>query len=130
MSESEYTKKQWDIQMAHEEMLDRREREEEAEIQTATNARWLIWSMEHGAWWAPNSAGYVRQWNRAGRYSFLAALEIVNQANILTGENPKEAMVMEHCAHNIESNIHPTIQKITEKAIGAKAWANLHLKTT
>lgn len=42
---------------------------------------WLIWSDEHGAWWAPDKAGYTRDLERAGRYSLAEATEICENAN-------------------------------------------------
>lgn len=53
----------------------------------------LIWSIEHGAWWAPNRNGYVKHRGQAGRYSYLAAQEIVKSANIGNRDIPNEAMV-------------------------------------
>jgi hypothetical protein len=56
---------------------------------------WLIWSIEHGAWWAPNSLGYTKSRKNAGLYSWDDALAIVRGAN--TGLNdqtpPHEAMI-------------------------------------
>lgn len=43
--------------------------------------RWIIWSEEHGAWWAPDRAGYTRSLEHAGRYLEVDALEIEYQAN-------------------------------------------------
>jgi hypothetical protein len=45
------------------------------------NAEWLIWSDEHGAWWAPDKAGYTRELELAGRYSLEEATEICENAN-------------------------------------------------
>lgn len=54
---------------------------------------WLIWSREHGAWWAANSMGYTKDRSRAGRYEFHAALEIVVSANqCLRDDEPNESM--------------------------------------
>ena len=61
------------------------------------NQRYLIWSHEHGAWWAPNQYGYVRDITKAGRYSRIDALHICVDA--MTGHPPKlpppEIMVLE-----------------------------------
>ena len=54
---------------------------------------WLIWSIEHNAWWMPNSMGYTSDRSKAGRYTFQDALAIVKDANI-NGEL-NEAMVPE-----------------------------------
>jgi len=43
--------------------------------------KWLVWSNEHDAWWAPNHNGYVRRRAEAGRYEFDDALAIVTDAN-------------------------------------------------
>ena len=37
---------------------------------------YLIWSHEHSAWWMPNSAGYCRDIQNAGRYSRSEAITI------------------------------------------------------
>lgn len=42
---------------------------------------WLIWSMEHRGWWAPDHKGYVMSRVDAGRYSYDDALAIVRGAN-------------------------------------------------
>lgn len=57
--------------------------------------KWLIWSNEHGQWWAPASQGYTPSRKRAGRYSLEEATEIVAGANICQRDNavPNEAMV-------------------------------------
>jgi hypothetical protein len=31
---------------------------------------WVVWSNEHHAYWRPNSAGYTRRIEDAGRYSY------------------------------------------------------------
>lgn len=56
---------------------------------------WLIWSIEHGAWWAPAHGGYVRNIEDAGQYSFVEALRIVEGANKYLGPDvpPNEAMI-------------------------------------
>jgi hypothetical protein len=46
-----------------------------------TNAEWLIWSDEHGAWWMPNASGYTRKLSDAGRYSLEQATKICITAN-------------------------------------------------
>ena len=47
----------------------------------APGRSWLIWSQEHGAWWAPFRLGYTRDLNCAGRYSFQEATRICAEAN-------------------------------------------------
>lgn len=44
------------------------------------HANWLIWSNEHGSWWAPNESGYTLKLSEAGRYSFKRAIEICRDA--------------------------------------------------
>jgi hypothetical protein len=55
--------------------------------------KWLIWSIEHKAWLAENSMGYVLNRKHAGRYSFDEARQIVASANIGLKAIPNEAMV-------------------------------------
>lgn len=40
-----------------------------------------IWSIEHGAWWKPNSKGYTPNLDEAGFYSYKEAKSIVDGAN-------------------------------------------------
>lgn len=55
---------------------------------------WLIWSMEHRAWWAPERNGYTRYRAKAGRYSFDEAKEIVQGGNMGAAPDfPHEAMI-------------------------------------
>jgi hypothetical protein len=54
---------------------------------------WLIWSIEHGAWWRPAENGYTKLRYEAGRYSFDHACEIVASANKFAGDKPNEAMI-------------------------------------
>lgn len=42
---------------------------------------WVIWSEEHGAWWAPGGHGYILSLRQAGRYSAERAAAIVARAN-------------------------------------------------
>lgn len=48
------------------------------------STRYLIWSFEHGGWWGPGHIGYVAKRSDAGEYSEVAAMAIVEQANIIT----------------------------------------------
>lgn len=41
---------------------------------------YLIWSNEHGAWWGPNTVGYCRRIEHAGRYTQQQALHICTKA--------------------------------------------------
>jgi hypothetical protein len=54
----------------------------------------VIWSIEHNAWWAPNRHGYVRDVIRAGRYAQSEAREIVDAAN---GRRLEECMIPVEC---------------------------------
>jgi len=54
---------------------------------------WLIWSIEHNAWWRAARYGYTGKKELAGRYSFEEACEIVMEANQFTKNMPMEAMV-------------------------------------
>lgn len=42
--------------------------------------QYLVWSNEHRAWWRPNSAGYTRFVESAGRYSRAEAIDIARGA--------------------------------------------------
>jgi hypothetical protein len=53
---------------------------------------WLIWSVEHERWWAPDHDGYVANRVLAGRYSYQEAREIVADANRGKHDIPDEAM--------------------------------------
>lgn len=54
--------------------------------------KWLIWSIEHDRWWAPNHRGYVHSKALAGRYSYDDALAIVTEANWGLSDVPNEVM--------------------------------------
>ncbi len=55
---------------------------------------WLIWSNEHGRWWAASEQGYTNQRSAAGRYSFADAVRIVEKANQYCDDlAPNESMV-------------------------------------
>jgi hypothetical protein len=41
---------------------------------------YLVFSVEHGAWWGPLRSGYVRSLGDAGRYSLAEALDICTHA--------------------------------------------------
>lgn len=44
---------------------------------------YVIWSMEHQAWWRPGRMGYSETLDGAGIYSYDAAQRIVTQANLV-----------------------------------------------
>ncbi len=55
---------------------------------------YLIWSNEHGAWWAPNGMGYTTVIETAGRYMTDEADRIIAKATLdgaltVTREGPK-----------------------------------------
>lgn len=57
------------------------------------NEMWLIWSLEHRAWWKPLTHGYTPARREAGRYSFQEAKEIVEGANAhVVRQVPQETM--------------------------------------
>ena len=62
-------------------------------VEIANSSRWIIWSIEHDAWWAENHSGYVGKRAYAGEYSFIEALRIVKGANIGDRDIPNEAMI-------------------------------------
>ena len=45
------------------------------------NTKWLIWSIEHDAWWRPEKKGYTCVLKEAGVYSYEDACKIVEGAN-------------------------------------------------
>jgi hypothetical protein len=57
------------------------------------NDIFLIWSIEHGAWWRPKQCGYTQSRLEAGIYSYKEAVKIVKEANKFTKDMPNEAMV-------------------------------------
>lgn len=57
--------------------------------------QYLIWSIEHEAWWMPNRRGYTRSRKEAGKYNEEDALSIVKNANIYSTDIPNEAMIEE-----------------------------------
>jgi hypothetical protein len=63
-----------------------------------SNDKFLIWSIEHKAWWMPNRHGYTQIKENAGRYSFNEALDIVEEGNMAPEcvNFPHEAMVWEN----------------------------------
>lgn len=56
-------------------------------------ATFLIWSLEHGAWWRPEWQGYTRERVLAGRYTWAEAMRICAEANRVALEVPQEAIV-------------------------------------
>lgn len=57
------------------------------------NRKYLIWSNEHRAWWAPGGLGYTTLTHAAGRYSKEAAEDICKKANVVPG-TIEEVMVV------------------------------------
>jgi len=45
--------------------------------------RYVIWSFEHDAWWAPARRGYTRELEEAGHYAGTEAADIVAEANLV-----------------------------------------------
>ena len=58
---------------------------------------WLIWSIEHTAWWAPRRHGSTRVLGLAGRYELAEAREIVRDANIVAFH---ECMIPDVCVED------------------------------
>lgn len=54
---------------------------------------YLIWSIEHKAWWKPNHRGYTQKREEAGFYENDEAYEILEGANIGDKDIPNEAMI-------------------------------------
>ena len=57
---------------------------------------YLIWSIEHTAWWRPARAGYTRVLAEAGRYERAEAAKIVEDANVF-GTQFNECLVPLEC---------------------------------
>ena len=55
---------------------------------------YVLWSIEHTAWWRQHRRGYTRDLRSAGRYSLEEAREIVRDANIVSFE---ECMIPVEC---------------------------------
>lgn len=55
--------------------------------------KFIIWSMDHGAWWGPACRGYVEKREDAGIYTLEKALAIVLAANDRLEDRPSEAMI-------------------------------------
>lgn len=53
------------------------------------NDLYLIWSLEHHAWWRPNSCGYTNCFQEAGIYTKADAERICENANAF-GETHEE----------------------------------------
>jgi len=65
-------------------------------LEAAHSGKWLIWSVEHAAWWKPDENDYTACKAEAGRYSFMDALAIVRRGNhFASPDEPHEAMVKE-----------------------------------
>ena len=60
---------------------------------------YVLWSIEHTAWWRPSRRGYTRDIRQAGRYELLEAREIVRDANIVRCE---ECMIPIECIETEE----------------------------
>lgn len=54
---------------------------------------YLIWSIEHNAWWGMGSNGYTVIRSQAGKYTHDEAAEIIRNANVGAGNVPNEAMI-------------------------------------
>jgi len=54
----------------------------------------LVWSIEHDAWWRPAHYGYTRDIRDAGRYPRDEAREILKNANVVSCE---ECMIPVEC---------------------------------
>jgi hypothetical protein len=55
---------------------------------------YLIWSIEHNAWWRPAKCGYTQTLSEAGRYSLLDAGDILMRANLV---KVNECMIPVEC---------------------------------
>lgn len=60
---------------------------------------YLIWSIEHNAWWKSSSRGYTRDIGMAGFYQPEEAEKICRDANRSMSTPPMEAMVPVSVSH-------------------------------
>jgi hypothetical protein len=63
---------------------------------------WLIWSIEHGAWWKPKRCGYTKHIKDAGRYSYQEARQIVWDGNYGQYDTPNETMVQDYIGEQLK----------------------------
>lgn len=54
---------------------------------------YIIWSIEHDAWWCTLERGYTKERRNAGTYTYAEARKIVDSANIGNHDIPNEAMI-------------------------------------
>lgn len=54
---------------------------------------WLVWSIEHDAWWGPNHSSYYTDINAAGRYSLEEAIGICQLRSKRPNNQPCEMLV-------------------------------------
>lgn len=57
------------------------------------DGKWLIYSVEHKAWWKADGKGYTTAKHSAGQFTFAEACEIVKGANVGCEKHPCETMV-------------------------------------
>jgi len=55
---------------------------------------YLVWSIEHGAWWKANGNGYTVNRTEAGRYTLDEALDCVRSGTI-DRDIPEDSIVPE-----------------------------------
>jgi hypothetical protein len=55
---------------------------------------WLVWSNEHGGFWAPDDMGYVRSIREAGRYTEIQARVRCRSGKLDPDGKPEEVMVL------------------------------------
>jgi len=59
---------------------------------------YVIWSIEHDAWWLPNEWGYTRHMKNAGMFPQGRAKQIISNANAHRGQgNDHECMIPVEC---------------------------------
>lgn len=64
----------------------------------------VIWSIEHDAWWRPGRCGYTRNLRDAGRYDFKEADEILGRANFV---KVNECAIPVNCLESGRSDSRP-----------------------
>lgn len=67
-----------------------------ARVEPKRKVLWLVWSIEHDAWWKPAHNGYTTDIKEAGRYPYPEARGIVEGANYGKYDRPNEALVPDY----------------------------------
>lgn len=95
---------------------------------TEGEMKFVIWSIEHDAWWRPASCGYTRSVAEAGVYGEVEAREILTRANLVAFNEclipvecvfAPEPSVEEHNAAELDKL--RTVMRAVHEAFGSAA---------